>query len=270
VEVVFARIDPVSVSLDLDHLESLIDSRTRLVALTACSNAFGTLVDVATVAKMAQRVGASTYVDAVHFAPHQRIAVGAMGCDFVVCSSYKFFGPHLGVLWARPELLARLPAFKVRPAPDQPPGRWETGTPPFELLAGFTAAVGYLASIGNGSQPGARLDDAFGRIGRYETEIGTRFLAGLPPTVKIYGRPTMGGRVPTFALGISGVSPQEVAGRLAESGVYAWAGHYYAVEPMSRLGVLATGGLLRIGLLHINTADEVDRVLKELWLIGSS
>ncbi|HEU4750521.1 MAG TPA: cysteine desulfurase-like protein, partial [Acidimicrobiia bacterium] len=161
----FVDFDRETTALDLDQLESMIDERTRLVAVTGCSNAFGTTVDIARVARAAKAVGALTFVDAVHLAPHRRIDVEAIDCDFLVCSSYKFFGPHLGIMWARADHLERLPAFKVRPAPDQGPARWETGTAPFELLAGFTAAVDYLASLGWGADRRGALDAAFAEIG---------------------------------------------------------------------------------------------------------
>jgi cysteine desulfurase family protein (TIGR01976 family) len=264
VEVVFADLRSEDVSLDLDHLESLISARTRLVAVTACSNAFGTLVDIPRVADAAHRVGALLYLDAVHLAPHRRIDVASLGCDFLVCSSYKFFGPHLGVLWGRADLLERLPAFKVWPAPGDGPGKWETGTPPFELLAGFTACVDYLAGLGSGANRRVRLDDAYRQIGAQEAELGRRFLSGLGPGLRLWGAPSMEGRVPTFALSVGERPAAEVGKALAERGIFVWAGHHYAIEPMRRLGVLDGGGLLRIGFVHVNTLDEVDRVLSEL------
>jgi cysteine desulfurase family protein (TIGR01976 family) len=268
VEVVLAGIDPDTVTLDLDELGSLIDDRTRLVAVTGCSNAFGSLVDVGTVCAAASAVGALSYVDAVHLAPHRRIDVAGIGCDFLVCSPYKFFGPHLGVLWGRVGLLEQLPAFKVRPAPDEAPGRWETGTSTFELLAGLTAAIDYLASIpgmASGSAPRATrkasLDLAYELINSHETELSRRFLAGLPASAKIFGRPGPEGRVPTFAVQFDGRSPAEAGALLGKAGINVWDGHYYAVEPMRRLGLLEAGGLVRIGFVHINTVEEVERTL---------
>ena len=261
VEVVYGDVRP-DATLDLDHLESLIDSRTRLVAMTACSNAFGTLVDVARIGRAAHASGASLFVDAVHFAPHRAIDVERMGCDFLVCSTYKFFGPHLGMLWARRALLADLPVFKVRPAPDQGPSRWETVTPTFELLAGFEAAVDYLASIGWGGDRRGALESAFGEIREQEEALGNRFLAGLPARAKVVGLDSMDQRVPTFAVEVEGISATDVSRRLGERGIATWAGHFYAVEPMRRLGY--ADGLTRIGFLHINTEDEVDAVLESL------
>jgi cysteine desulfurase family protein (TIGR01976 family) len=263
VEVDFVSVTP-SATLDLEHLESLITERTRLVAVTGCSNAFGTLVDLRRVTAAARRVGAITYVDAVHLAPHRFIDVGFIGCDFLVCSSYKFFGPHLGVMWGRPEVAERLPAFKVRPAPEKGPGRWELGTGQFELLAGFTAAIDYLASIGWGGDRRGALEAAFGEIRSHEDEIGRRFLAGLPDRARVIGSPTMEGRVPTFAIDYEGLSAAEVARQLGAKGIAVWAGHYYALEPMASLGYLDRGGLTRIGLVHLTTATEVDRALEAL------
>jgi cysteine desulfurase family protein (TIGR01976 family) len=269
VEVAFAELGG-DASLDLDHLDSIIDDRTRLVAVTGCSNAFGSLVDVSRVAASAARVGALSYVDAVHLAPHRYLDVEAIGCDFLVCSAYKFFGPHLGVLWGRRAHLARLPAFKVRPAPDVGPERWETGTSPFELLAGFVAAVDYLASLGWGGDRRGALESAFREIREQESLLGERFLAGLGDNAKLVGPPTMEGRVSTFALDVAGVPAPEVQKRLGELGIATWAGHYYAVEPMRRLGFLDRGGLVRIGFLHINTPLEVDAVLDGLARIAEA
>ncbi len=266
VEVVFADVR-ADATLDLDHLESLIDGRTRLVAATACSNAFGTLVDVDLLTRAAHKVDALVFIDAVHLAPHRGIDVDHLGCDFLVCSSYKFFGPHLGMLWAREALLAELPAFKVRPAPDIGPGRWETGTPTFELLAGFEAAVDYLASIGWGGDRRGALENAFAEIREQEMSIGNRFLSGLPDRVRVVGPNTMGERVPTFAVEVDGMDAPEVSRSLGQRGIATWAGHFYAVEPMRRLGYAESGGLTRIGFLHINTADEVDSVLEALAVL---
>lgn len=265
----FVDFDLKTTAVDINQLEAMIDERTRLVAVTACSNAFGTLVDVARVARAARSVGALTYVDAVHLAPHRRIDVQAIGCDFLVCSSYKFFGPHLGVMWMRGELLEKLPAFKVRPAPDRGPSRWETGTAPFELLAGFTAAVDYLASLGWGADRRGALDAAFVEIGDHEASLTERFLAGLPDGVRVVGQPTTVGRVPTFAVEVDSLPTSEVARQLGNVGIATWSGHYYAVEPMSRLGFLDSGGLTRIGFVHVSTTGEVDAVLAALAALES-
>ncbi len=260
VEVRFARIDPDDVTLDLDHLESLVDARTRLVAVTACSNAFGSLVDVARVARAAHSVGALCFVDAVHLAPHQRIDAASLGVDALVCSAYKFFGPHVGILWGRRELLERLPAYRVRPAPSAPPGKFETGTPSFAMLAGVTAAIDHLASLGDGEDRAQRLDDAFALTNTHEAGLGRRFLAGLPSGVRVWGRPSMEGRVTTFAVSVGGRSAGHVASALGMRGINVWAGHYYAVEPMSALGLLESGGLVRIGFVNTSILEEVDMV----------
>jgi cysteine desulfurase family protein (TIGR01976 family) len=269
VEVAFADIDPDTVTLDLDHLESLLDDRTRLVAVTGCSNAFGSLVDLPRVAAAARSVGALSYVDAVHLAPHRRIDVAALGVDALVCSAYKFYGPHVGVLWARSDLIETIEPYKVRPAPGEGPGRFETGTPSFALLAGVTAAVDVLASMGDGGDRPARLDDAFGRLDSHARALGERFLAGLPDRVRVWGLPSMEGRVATFAVSVDGVHPARVSEILGERGIFTWAGHYYAVEPMARLGLLDRGGLVRVGLMATTTEDEVERLHQELSAISS-
>jgi cysteine desulfurase family protein (TIGR01976 family) len=263
-EVVFAEIDHHDVSLDLDHLESLIDDSTRLVALTGCSNAFGSLVDVRRVAAAARRVGALSFVDAVHFAPHMRIDVDELGVDVLVCSAYKFYGPHVGILWGRRTVLEQVMPYKVRPAPADVPGRFETGTPSFGLLNGVTAAVDHIAGIGAGDTRRERLDDAYRTVGEHERSVGERFLAGLPDGVRLWGRPTMQDRVTTFALSVEGVNPTTVAQTLADRSMAVWDGHNYAIEPMRRLGLLDKGGLVRIGFVATTTEAEVDALLAAL------
>jgi len=250
VRVLFAEIHD-DTTLDLDHLGSLLSERTRVVAFPWASNAVGTLVDAARVADLAHSVGALAWVDAVHYAPHGPIDVAAAGVDVLLCSPYKFFGPHLGLAYARHELLERWRPYKVRPAPERPLGaRFETGTLPHELLAGLVAAVGYIESVG------------FDAIVGYERDLGERFLAGLPENCLLYGLPSMAGRVPTFCVTLQGQAPNVSAARLADLGFATWSGNYYAVEVMKRLG-LPDGGL-RIGFVHYNTADEVDRLLAAL------
>jgi cysteine desulfurase family protein (TIGR01976 family) len=237
--------------LDLDDLAAQLGDRTRIVAFPWASNAVGTLVDVARVCELAHSAGALAWVDAVHYAAHGPIDVAAAGADVVLCSAYKFYGPHLGLAFARADLLERWRAYKVRPSPERPLGaRFETGTLAHELLAGFVAAVRYVDSVG------------MDVIVPYERELGERFLAGLPETCTLYGLPTMEGRVPTFCVTVRGLSPAMAAQRLADHGFAVWHGDYYAVEVMDRLG-LPEGGL-RIGIVHYNTAEEVDRLLEEL------
>jgi cysteine desulfurase family protein (TIGR01976 family) len=239
-------------TLDLDQLAGLLSERTRVVAFPVASNAVGTLTDVARISELAHEAGALAWVDAVHYAPHGPIDVGELGVDLLVCSPYKFFGPHLGIAFGRRELLERWRPYKVRPAPDQPLGhRFETGTLPHELLAGFIACVDYIDSIG------------WEAIRAHERALGEHFLGGLPGSCELYGLPTMEGRVATFAFNVAGRSAQEVATRLGERGIAAWHGNYYAVEVMKRLG-LKEGGAVRTGIVHYNTADEVDRLLAEL------
>jgi cysteine desulfurase family protein (TIGR01976 family) len=230
---------------DLSDLEEQLSDRTRIVAFPWASNALGTLVDAARICQLAHEAGALAWVDAVHYAPHGPIEVAEIGADVLLCSPYKFYGPHLGLAFARRELLARWRPYKVRPAPG-----YETGTAQHELLAGFVAAVGYLESIG------------LEAIAAHERELGERFLAGLPGGVTLYGEPTMEGRVPTFALNVDGRSPTQVAEHLGERGIFVWDGDYYALEVMKRLGL--DDGAVRVGIVHYNTAEEVDRLLDEL------
>jgi cysteine desulfurase family protein (TIGR01976 family) len=238
-------------TLDLEHLSSLLSERTRVVAFPWASNAVGTLVDVARVAELAHSVGALAWVDAVHYAPHGPIDVAAAGADVLLCSPYKFFGPHLGLAFARSELLERWRPYKVRPSPDRPLGaRFETGTLAHELLAGFVAAIGYVEWVG------------FETIVPYERELGMRFLAGLPKSCRLHGLPEMEGRVSTFCLTVGELSPDAAAERLAERGFAVWSGDYYAVEVMNRLGL--PDGAVRVGIVHYNTAEEVDGLLEAL------
>jgi selenocysteine lyase/cysteine desulfurase len=200
---------------------------------------------------LAHEVGALAWVDAVHYAPHGPIDVGAVGADILICSPYKFFGPHLGLFFGRKEMVERWRPYKVRPSADEPVAhRFETGTLSHEALAGLTAAVEYLESLG------------WDAIQAHERELGQRFLDGLPSPYRLYGIPSMDGRVPTFAVTHPERSPEELAARLGERDIATWPGNYYAVEVMERLGL--TDGTLRIGFVHYNTADEVDRVLAAL------
>ena len=251
-EVRFVDIDAAG-RLDLDDLARRLSDRTRVVAFPWASNALGTLVDVPRVTALAHEAGALAWVDAVHYAPHGPIDVAAAGADVLICSPYKFYGPHLGLAFARPELLERWRPYKVRPAPDEPLGqRFETGTLPHELLAGFVACVRYVDSLG------------WDAIVGHERELGERFLAGLPETFVLHGPPTMDGRVPTFAITHPEHDSAALAERLARAGIAAWHGNYYALEVLRALGLEDRGGALRIGVVHYNTAAEVDRLLGEL------
>ena len=238
-------------SLDVDDLAAQLSERTRVVAFPWASNAVGTLVDVARVSELAHEAGALAWVDAVHYAPHGPIDVAAAGADVLFCSPYKFFGPHMGLAYAKSALLERWRPYKVRPQSDEPLGhRFETGTLPHELLAGFVAAVEYIDSIG------------WNAISAYERELGERFLAGLPASCRLHGLPTMEGRVPTFCVTVRGQTPAVAAERLAERGLAVWHGNYYALEVMERLGL--PDGAVRVGIVHYHTAEEVDRLLAEL------
>jgi cysteine desulfurase family protein (TIGR01976 family) len=253
-------------SLEPAAVAAALGPRTRLVAVTHASNAVGTIVDVAAVTAAAHDVGALVYVDAVHYTPHGPVDVQATGCDFLASSSYKFFGPHTGVLYGRYELLDRLDAVKIRPAPDEPPGKWETGTQSFESLAGVEAAVDYLAEFGSGKNRRAALLMAMESTRQYEEELSRRFLDGIAGVegVTLYGRTSPTGRTPTFAVAVEGMGADEVAGRLGDKGIFVWAGHYYAVEVMSSLGVLDSGGLVRVGFVHYSLPEEVDIVVEGL------
>jgi cysteine desulfurase family protein (TIGR01976 family) len=241
-------------TLDLEDLAAQLTDRTRVVAFPWASNAVGTLVDVARVAELAHEAGALAWVDAVHYGPHGPIDVAAAGADVLICSPYKFYGPHLGLAYGKSELLERWRPYKVRPASDEPLGhRFETGTLPHELLAGFVAAVEYVDSIG------------WEAIQAHERELGERFLDGLPDSCTLYGVNSMDKRVSTFAFNVEGWSPRAVAERLGERNIAVWQGNYYAVEVMKRLGL--DEGAVRAGIVHYNTADEVDRLLEELALL---
>src|SRR3954447_10837005 len=248
----FAEIEE-DCSLDYDDLARQLSARTRVVAFPWAANSVGTLVDAARVVELAHEAGALAWIDAVHYAPHGPIDVAAVGADVLICSPYKFCGPHLGLAFARSELLERWRPYKVRPASNEPLGhRYETGTLPHELLAGFVAAVDYFDSLG------------WEAIVSHERELGRQFLQGLPPSCRLYGLPGMEGRAPTFALTIDGLAPDEAARRLGERGLAVWHGNYYALEVMKRLGLEDSGGAVRVGIVHYNTAEEVDRLLGEL------
>ena len=247
------------VRLDEDALEALIGERTRVVAFTLASNAVGSIPDAARIAAAAHRAGALAWADGVHLAPHRRLRAREWGIDVLLCSPYKFFGPHLGIAAIRPDLAESLPADRVRAASEEPPGhRFETGTQSHEAIAGTVAAIGYLRSLGGGD-----LDVAFDCIERHETALSERFLAGMPDDLTLYGIPRPEGRTPTFCFNLAGEEPRAVAARLAGRDIYVWDGDYYALEPIRALG-LGEGGAVRAGFLHYTTEDEVDRLLEAL------
>jgi cysteine desulfurase family protein (TIGR01976 family) len=250
----FADIDG-ECRLDLHDLERQLSPRTRVLAFPVASNAVGTLVDPGRVAELAHAVGALAWADAVHYAPHGRLDAAGWGVDVLLCSAYKFFGPHVGLAYVRREVAERWRPYKARPQADEPLGhRFETGTQPFELLAGFVAAVEYLESLG------------WEAIQAQERALGERFLAGLPDRCTLYGPRSLEGRVPTFAFNLEGLAPAEVAARLGQRGFAVWHGNYYALEVMRRLGL--PEGAVRVGFLHYNTSEEVDRLLEELAALG--
>jgi cysteine desulfurase family protein (TIGR01976 family) len=248
------------VTLDVDALEELIGERTRVVAFTLASNAVGSIPDAARIAAAAHSVGALAWADGVHMAPHGRLRARELGLDVVLCSPYKFFGPHLGIATIRPDLAESLPADRVRPAAESPPGhRFEAGTQSHEAIAGATAAIDYLRELG-----GSDLDSAFAQIHEHETRLSARFLSELPDRIELYGIRTPEGRTPTFCFNVAGRGPREVAELLAEQDIYVWDGNYYALEPMRALGIEDSGGAVRAGFLHYTTEDEVGRLLEAL------
>ena len=268
----FLDIDPTDCTLRLDLLPDLLNDRTKLVAVGMASNAVGTVNPVAEVVAAARRGGARVFVDAVHAVPHRPVDVVALGADLLACSPYKFFGPHSGVLWGRRELLERLPAYKVRPAPDSGPGRWMTGTPSFEAIAGTHAAVDYLASLGAGNDRRAALAAGYAAIRAHETALAAQFLEGLArlPAWRVWGiadPARIGDRVSTFGLTHRTRPAAEVASTLGAQGLFCWSGNFYASGLIERLG-LAPAGMLRIGFLHYNTAEEVARTLDALVAVG--
>jgi cysteine desulfurase family protein (TIGR01976 family) len=239
--------------LDFDDLERKLDERVRVVAFVLASNAVGTITDAVRVAELAREAGALSWVDAVHYAAHETVDVQAIGCDVLLCSPYKFCGPHLGIAYGRHELLESWRPYKARPAGSVPVGRkFETGTAPYELLAGFSATIAYLESLG-----GMEVLKA------YERELGRRFLDGLPEGVTIYGLQTMEGRVPTFLLNVDGVPAADVATTMAERGYGVWAhDNWYSLGLREKLPYPQDA--VRVGFIHYNTADEVDGFAAEL------
>ena len=239
-------------TLDLDDLERQLSEQTRVVAFPIASNAVGTAPDVRRIVELAHAAGALAWADAVHYGPHGPIDVAAWNVDVLLCSPYKFFGPHMGLAFGKRELLESWRPYKVRPAADEPVGhRFEHGTQQHELLAGFVAAVEYVESVG------------WEAILTQEHELGQRFLDGLPERVELYGLRTMTGRVPTFCFNLPGRSPERVATELAAREIAVWHGDYYAVEVMKGLGLTGTGAV-RAGFVHYNTVEEVDRLLAAL------
>ncbi|HXI80423.1 MAG TPA: cysteine desulfurase-like protein [Verrucomicrobiae bacterium] len=271
-------IHAADVTLDLASLDAVLNERTKLVAVGWASNAVGTINPVAEIVRRAHAAGAWTYLDAVHAAPHLPLDVRAVGTDFLACSTYKFFGPHAGVLYGRREVLDALPAYKLRPAEDH----FETGTGNFEGLAGVTAAVDYLADVGTtaggaGSEASRRERVLAGMraIRAYELELYRHLADGLEaiPGLRLYGitdRARFDERTPTAALTLAGIAPRAVAEALADEGIAVWDGDFYATGLIERLGLAETGGVVRIGLTHYNTAAEVDRLVEALARVATA
>ncbi len=277
----WADFDVEECRLDVAHLASLLTNRTRLVAVGFASNAVGTINPIQRLATLAHQVGALLWVDAVHYAPHGPIDVQALNCDFLVCSAYKFFGPHVGVLWGRRQLLESLQPYQIRPANPNPPYKFETGTLHYEGLNGVSAAIDYLAELGRtygqafeaglSQYQGRRreLKQALHSIMAYERPLLAYLMEGLQavPGITIYGitRPEhFDERCPTIAFTRSGFSPRQITAHLGRRGIFAWDGHYMAVSVTERLGVEQSGGMVRVGLVHYNTRAEIDRLLAAL------
>ncbi len=270
----FVDIHSADCTLDMEELARVVTPSTRVVAVGYASNSVGTINRVEEVVRLAHGAGAMAYIDAVHYAPHGPIDVRALDCDFLVCSPYKFFGPHSGALYGKREHLLRLRPYKVRPAPETLPGRWETGTQSHEALAGVTAAIDYLAELGRRHAPEAHgqraaILAAYDALRAYERGLLARLVPALLeiPGLTFYGiadPARFDERVPTVAVRIAGRSPRELAAYLGERGMFTWHGNYYALNLSERLGVEPDGGMLRIGLVHYNTADEVERLIAAL------
>jgi cysteine desulfurase family protein (TIGR01976 family) len=269
-------------TLDMAGLESALGPRTRLVAVGLASNAVGTVNPIPRIVEMAHAAGALTYVDAVHAAPHVAIDVKAMGTDFLACSPYKFFAPHLGLLYGRRDLLESMAAYKVRPATDAIPGKWETGTQSGESLAGLLGTFEYLewlgrefGGAGSGGTRREALVAAMGAIHATERELSLRALAALRsvPGLELRGitdPAAIEERVPTYAFTLRGHSPREVSAALGKRGIATWDGDYYAYELIRALGLAESGGMVRVGCVHYNEPAEIDRLAEELTVIARS
>jgi cysteine desulfurase family protein (TIGR01976 family) len=261
-------------TLDLDDLKSKLNAKTKLVAVGYASNIVGTMNPVAEITKLAHEVGAMIYVDAVHYAPHGPIDVKALNCDFLVCSPYKFFGPHMGTLYGKKEHLERFKPYKVRPATDSVPECWETGTQVQELISGIHAAVEYIAELGRRCDPSAKdrraaLLAAYRSTVAYERALVTKLIAGLLPIpgLQFFGisdPQRFAERCSTVSFRLRKGTPTDAAMFLGERGIFTWDGNFYALNLTERLGVEKSGGVLRVGLVHYNTAEEVDRLLTAL------
>ena len=278
VAVRWAEIHDADCTLDLADLASKINDKTKVVTVGYASNAVGTINPVKAIIRLAHAAGALAYIDAVHYTPHGLIDVAALDCDFLVCSTYKFFGPHIGVLFGKREHLEHLRPYKVRPLVDTVPFRWEHGTLNHECIAGITACVDYIADLGRNARAEITsrrqaIEAAYESIHEHETALLERAISGLEkiPGSKIYGisdRARFNERCATIAVRFEGHTPLELATKLGERGIFAWDGNYYALNLTEHLGVEKTGGFLRIGLVHYNTVEEIDRLLSALGEIA--
>jgi cysteine desulfurase family protein (TIGR01976 family) len=272
-------INPEDCTLNFADLKSKLNSRTRVVAVGYASNAVGTVNPVADITRLAHEVGALVFIDAVHYAPHGLIDVRSIDCDFLACSPYKFFGPHSGVLFGKREKLKALKPYKVRPSSNDLPDAWETGTQNHECIAGVMAAVDYIADIGRHStrQNSSRreaLKAAYHTIHQHELQLTQTLISGLLelPGITVYGirdPKQFDQRVGTVSIRMKDHTPQEIAKKLGDKGLFTWDGNFYALDLTERLGIEDQGGLLRIGVLHYNTEEEIGRLLRELRALAS-
>jgi len=269
VTVRWVRLDVEEGTLDLKSYEAALNSKTRLVCLNHAANALGTINPIKMMIQQAHTVGAQVFVDAVQSVPHLLIDVQGLEVDFLVCSAYKFYGPHIGILYGSYDLMQQIPAYKVRPAYDRMPEKWETGTGSYETIAGTKAAIEYLASWGTGDSLRPQLESSYQQIMAYEKALVWRLIEGLKhiPAIEIRGivDPARSDeRVPTVIFRLPNHHPLEVAKALASEAIYVWSGDYYAVETMQALHHHNDGGMVRIGIAHYNTAEEIDRTLEVL------
>ncbi|EPO5781361.1 cysteine desulfurase-like protein [Vibrio harveyi] len=263
------RINEHDCTLDLEHLQSLLSEKTRLVAVTYASNTTGSIVDIHQVVELAHRIGAQVYVDAVHYAPHHLVDVQAIGCDFLACSAYKFFGPHVGIAYIADQWLHSIKPYKVEPATNIGPGRFETGTQSFEGLAGVTAAIEYLAQFGDeGASLRQRLEQSYALYNQHEQQLSAHFLQRLSALdgVNLFGINDESSqlRTPTFALTFDKYAPEFIAKTLGEHNICVWNGHFYALGLARQLGLEESGGVVRIGCMHYNTTAEIDMLFDVL------
>ncbi|USG66888.1 cysteine desulfurase-like protein [Brevibacillus ruminantium] len=250
--------------LDLEHLRSLLSSKTKLVAVGYSSNSLGTVNDLAAIREWSRAAGAWMIVDAVHYAPHFPVDVTALDPDFLLCSAYKFYGPHVGILYSRPGLLDQIPTDKLRPQSAEAPFRIETGTLNFAALAGVRAAVDYIASFGQGSTLREQIMSGMEKVHVYEEGVARYLYDKLSAIaeVTVYGQPfDVGLRAPTVSFTVKGIHTDEVAKALGEQGLFVWGGHFYAMRVVESLGLEEAGGLVRVGISLYNTREEIDRLV---------